>query len=241
MEEIVLKSQKGNAVTTSILIASKFGKEHRNVMRDILNLSEKIDALKFEQMFYITKLPDSYGRLQNSYIMNRDGFSLLVMGFTGSEALKFKIEFIEAFNKMEAIIKQSLPQTFAEALQLAADQQKQIEEKQRQLELQQPKVLFADSVATSEKSILIADLAKIIKQNGVDVGQNRLFEWLRNAGFLLKKGNYYNTPSQIAMEMGLFEIKEQTINKPDGDIIVKLTTKVTGKGQVYFINKFIKK
>lgn len=104
---------------------------------------------------------------------------------------------------------------------------------------QQPKVLFADAVATSERSCLVAELAKILQQNGVNISQNRLFGWLRDNGYLCSKGEYYNQPTQRAMELGLFEVKKTAINKPDGSVLVSCTTKITGKGQVYFVNKFL--
>jgi phage antirepressor YoqD-like protein len=104
-----------------------------------------------------------------------------------------------------------------------------------------PKVLFADSVSASHTSILVGELAKLLRQNGVEVGQNRLFEILRNEGYLLRGGSGRNMPTQRAMERGLFEIKEITINRSDGGIDVKRTTKVTGKGQVFFVNKFLAK
>lgn len=107
-------------------------------------------------------------------------------------------------------------------------------------EKNQPKVLFADSVSASHTSILIGELAKLLKQNGVDTGQKRLFEWLRNNGYLIKrKGTDRNMPTQKSMEMGLFEVKETVISHSDGHTSVSKTTKVTGRGQVYFINKFL--
>lgn len=128
------------------------------------------------------------------------------------------------------------------------------EEKQKRIEAEQkvefaeqtiknnaPKVLFADAVSTSQRSCLVAELAKILQQNGVNIGQNRLFAWMRENGYLCSKGQYYNQPTQKAMDLGLFELKQTTINKPDGSILVSTTTKVTGKGQVYFVNKFLGK
>lgn len=103
---------------------------------------------------------------------------------------------------------------------------------------QAPKVLFADAVATSHTSILIGDLAKLLKQNGVDTGQKRLFEQLRTDGYLIKSGNSKNMPTQRSMEMGLFEVKESTLVNSDGSTRITRTTKVTGKGQVYFVNKY---
>lgn len=117
--------------------------------------------------------------------------------------------------------------------------QKTIENQKKQLEEQKPKVIFADAVASSKGTILIRELAKILKQNGVDIGEKRLYKWLRDNGYLIKqKGSDYNTPTQRAMNLKLFEVKETNINTSDGTIIISKTTKVTGKGQIYFINKF---
>lgn len=107
-------------------------------------------------------------------------------------------------------------------------------------ERMRPKEIFADAVSASHTSILIGDMAKLLKQNGVDIGQKRLFEWLRTNGYLIKrKGADWNMPTQRSMELGLFEVKESTINNPDGSVRINKTTKVTGKGQQYFINKFL--
>ena len=108
-------------------------------------------------------------------------------------------------------------------------------------ETMKPKALFADAVATSHTSILIGDLAKLIRQNGVDIGQNRLFAWLRDHGYLISKGDRRNMPTQRAMDLELFDIKERTFQNPDGSVRITKTTKVTGKGQQYFINKFLQK
>lgn len=113
---------------------------------------------------------------------------------------------------------------------------------QQKVEEQKPKVLFADAVATAKNSILVGELAKLLKQNGIDIGQNRLFQWLRDNGYLIKrKGTDYNMPTQYAMELGLFEVKETTITHSDGHISINKTPKITGKGQIYFINKFKEK
>lgn len=119
--------------------------------------------------------------------------------------------------------------------------QRQIEERNRQIEAMQPKAIFADAVSASKTSILIGDLAKLICQNGYQIGQKRLFEWLRQNGFLIKSGASRNMPTQRYVEQGLFEIKESNVQNPDGSIRITKTTKVTGKGQVYFVNKFAEK
>lgn len=109
------------------------------------------------------------------------------------------------------------------------------------IEADKPKVLFADSVAAAKNSILIGDLAKLIRQNGVDIGQKRLFQWMRDNGFLIKCGESRNMPTQKGMELELFDVKETTINNPDGSVRITKTPKVTGKGQAYFINRFLAK
>lgn len=133
------------------------------------------------------------------------------------------------------------PDAMIKTLQvLKEERNKRIEAENKAKELQ-PKALFADAVATNQRSCLIAELAKILQQNGMNIGQNRLFKWLRENGYLCNKGQYYNQPTQKAMQMGLFEIKQTKINKPDGSVLVSTTTKVSGKGQVYFVNKFLGK
>lgn len=107
------------------------------------------------------------------------------------------------------------------------------------IEQQKPQVLFAKAVETSETSILVGQLAKLLTQNGVNIGQNRLFSWLRENGYLGKKGAHYNEPTQYAVERGWFEVVERTMQNPDGSVRITRTTKVTGKGQVYFINKLL--
>lgn len=140
----------------------------------------------------------------------------------GKQYREYFLEVEKAWNSPEAIM--------ARALQVA----------NRLLEEAKPKVLFADAVATAKTSILIGDLAKLLRQNGILIGQNRLFERLRNDGYLIKKrGASYNLPTQSSMERGLFEIKESTGINPDGSVRVNKTTKVTGKGQLYFVNVFL--
>lgn len=124
----------------------------------------------------------------------------------------------------------------ASLLQQAADQ---LREKDIQIEKMKPKALFADAVATSKNDILIGQLAKILKQNGYNTGQNRLFKWLREHHYLCAKGIRYNQPTQKAMNLGLFKVRERTVNNPDGSTRITVTTKVTGKGQQYFINRFL--
>jgi anti-repressor protein len=162
------------------------------------------------------------------------------MGFTGAEAMQWKIKYLEAFNKLEAFWN-SPEQIMARALRIAdktiASLEQKLQQKDFQIEAQKPKVLFADAVETSKTSILVGELAKIICQNGYQIGQKRLFQWLRENGYLMKATNL---PTQRYIEQGLFEIKESTIQTPDGAVRITKTTKVTGKGQIYFVDKFLR-
>lgn len=131
----------------------------------------------------------------------------------------------------------------AKALMVAQKQIEQrnaiIEQQKAQIELDKPKTIFADAVSASKTSILVGDLAKLICQNGYQIGQKRLFDWLRNNGYLIKSGQSKNMPMQRFVEQGLFEIKESSVQNPDGSVRITKTTKITGKGQIYFVNKFV--
>lgn len=144
----------------------------------------------------------------------------------------------EYFIECEKIAKEQqpkLPQTYSEALRALADKAEEAERLQQKIAQDKPKVLFAEAVTASESTILIGELAKLLKQNGVEIGQNRLFFWLRSNGYLTKK----NQPTQYAMNLSLFEVLERTVLNHDGSVRTTFTTKVTGKGQVYFIQKFL--
>ncbi|RND95701.1 phage regulatory protein, Rha family [Lacticaseibacillus paracasei] len=239
MNELVIMHNK-QAVTTSLRVAEVFGKDHKHVLETISNLAAEKSAAKF----FAETTYDNRGKQYPMYYMNRDGFTLLAMGFTGKKALQFKIQYIQAFNSMETQIRTgyAIPGSYAEALKLAANQAEKIERQKQTIAIQAPKALFADAVATSQTTILVGDLAKVLKQNGVDIGAKRLFAWLREQGYLIKRiGADYNSPTQRAMELGLFEVKETAISHSDGHVTVQKTPKVTGKGQQYFINKFLQK
>ena len=156
----------------------------------------------------------------------------------GMELRQYFIDLEKAWNTPEQIMARALKMADAEMERLKADNQYLIADNKRM----RPKEIFADAVATSHTSILIGDLAKLLKQNGIATGQKRLFEWMRENGYLIKrKGSDWNMPTQKAMELGLFEVKESTVNNPDGSVRINRTTKVTGKGQQYFVNKFLKR
>lgn len=147
----------------------------------------------------------------------------------GKEVRQYFIQVERDYNSPEKIMARALLMANNKVLTL-----------ETQVEELKPKALFADAVAASKTSILMGELAKLLNQNGVEIGGTRLFAWMRENGYLIKrKGQDWNTPTQRAMEMGLFEIKERTHSNPDGSIIISKTTKVTGKGQQYFITKFL--
>lgn len=153
----------------------------------------------------------------------------------GKEVRQYFLELERRWNSPEAVMNRALEYSRKQVKALMEEKQGLIEENK---ELK-PKALFADAVSTSNESILIGQLAKLIRQNGYEIGQNRLFEWMRENEYLIKKGERYNQPTQKSMDLGLFEVKERTITNPDRSTRITLTTKVTGKGQVYFINKFL--
>lgn len=147
----------------------------------------------------------------------------------GKLARQYFIQIEKDWNSPEKVM--------ARALQIAKDRIARLETKVQE---DKPKVLFADAVSASHTSILVGELAKLLRQNGADIGQNRLFAWLRDNGYLIRRGGTdYNMPTQRSMEMGLFDIKETAITRGDGSITISKTVKVTGKGQTYFVNKFL--
>lgn len=154
----------------------------------------------------------------------------------GKAVRQYLIDLEKAWNTPEHVMARALKFADKEIKKLKKSNAELLEDNKRM----KPKEIFADAVSASHTSILVGDMAKLLKQNGVDIGQKRLFEWLRENGYLIKrKGSDWNMPTQKSMEMGLFDIKESTVNNPDGSVRINRTTKVTGKGQQYFINKFL--
>ena len=243
--------ENGRLVTESLIVAEVFGKEHKNVLRDIeeLGCSAEFSRLNFEQSTYVNERGREYPRI----IMTEQGLVLLVMGYTGDKAMEYKERYIAEFDRMRAELAKPRMLTRLELIDMAREselgrieaEQKLLEsdrknaEMQAQLQEAAPKLMFADAVTTSHNTILIRELAVILKQNGVEMGQNRLFEELRERGYLIKRnGTDRNMPTQRSMELGLFQVKETPIIHSDGQISVSKTPKVTGRGQVYFVNLF---
>lgn len=207
----------------------------------VKNTADRLDQDEVGQ----TEVIDSLGRKQTATIINESGLYNVILRSDKPEAKPFRkwvtSEVLPSIRKNGGYIadQENLTpeQILAKAVLLARNV---IEEKDRQLETMRPKALFADAVSTSRNSILVGDMAKLLKQNGVEIGQKRLFGWLRDHGYLVKqKGASWNMPTQRSMEAGLFEIKETAVSHSDGSITVSKTTKITGKGQVFFVNKFM--
>ena len=243
MNDIILSMQNGEPVVSSRQIAESFEKRHDHVMRDIEDIMRGLPKNGDTPMFYKTEyVHEQNGQSYPMYLMNRDGFTLLAMGFNGKAALEWKLKYIAAFNEMEKKLAEKPQLTRSQLLATALiAAHEELEEKDKQIETMKPKVLFADAVSASKKSILVGELAKLLSQNGINIGQNRLFDWMRKNGYLIKdpKRSDYNLPTQRSMEKGLFEIKETTIQHSD-HVSINRTPKVTGKGQVYFVNLFLK-
>lgn len=206
---------------------------YQNGSRDINRHVDEEDRLK-------TMVFDG-NQNKETIVINESGVYALIFGSKLPSAKKFKHWVTsEVLPQIRKTGNYKMPGTYAEALRELADQAERNEALLLENKEMKPKALFADAVNDSDTDILVGDLAKLIKQNGHDIGQKRLFQWMRDNGYLMKSGNSKNLPTQKAMQLGLFRIKERTINNPDGSIRITKTTKVTGKGQIYFVNKFIK-
>lgn len=188
------------------------------------------------------------GQNRETFLINESGLYSLILGSKLPSAKRFKhwvtSEVLPAIRQNGVYMTDDKaydithnPGSLADLLLQAGEQLKQ---KEIIIQEMKPKALFADAVTTSHTSILVGDLAKIIKQNGYEIGQKRLFEWLRQNGYLIKSGSSKNMPTQKSMDLHLFEVKESTVQNPDGSVRVTRTPKCTGEGQVYFINKFLK-
>lgn len=233
---------------TSLEIAELVGREHKSVMRSIREMEEgwvKIRGCKFALTSREVQQPNGGIREVPCYELNKIECLYIATKFNDEARAKLVIrwEELETKGRTGGFV---VPQTFSQALMLAARQQEEIERQQKTIEAKDrkiaedaPKVVFSDAVVGSKSSCLIGELAKILTQNGYQIGQNRLFEKLRNEGYLGSKGEYYNIPNQKFIEQGLFELKKTT-HSENGVMKSSVTPKVTGKGQQYFINKYLK-
>lgn len=222
-------------------VAEMTGKQHKNLLADIRGYVDELGKLKIQPTDFFQE--STYRTTQNKempcYLVTKKGCEFIAHKLTGIKGTEFTAKYINRFHQMEEVVQNHVPQG-QELIALAVLEANRLLEEQRvQIEEMKPKALFADAVSASKTSILIGELAKILKQNGVNIGQNRLFAWMRNNGYLIKSGERYNQPTQYSMERGLFELKERVVTNPDGSVRTTVTTKVTGKGQQYFINRFL--
>ena len=240
----VFKNQEFGSVRTLVIdnepwFIGKDVAEALGYKRPTKAIQDRVDAVDKDEV----PIQDSIGRMQKTPIINESGLYSLIFGSELESAKKFKrwvtSEVLPALRKtgQYQVKELSGQELMAKAL---IEAQNVLAAKDKQIEAMKPKVVFADAVATSHTSILVGELAKILKQNGIDMGQKRLFAWLREKGYLIKRqGTDYNMPTQKAMDLGLFEIKEGSYVNGSGVNITTKTPKVTGKGQQYFINKFL--
>ena len=217
MNEIVYKSQKGNPVTNSLLVAEKFEKNHKHVLEAIRGMLLTAENSAVKNMFFETTYKNTRNQKQPIFVMNRDGFSLLVMGFTGEKALNFKIEFIEAFNKMETAMKSLNPANLSklEILQMAIESENKAIALETEVKALKPKADFADRVIDTDAKVDIGQAAKLLK---LPFGRNTFFKTLREKGIFFKNRN---EPKQEYIERGYFELRQHLVpTEHHGDLSV---------------------
>ncbi|WP_131044544.1 phage antirepressor KilAC domain-containing protein [Clostridioides difficile] len=252
MNNLTIIKQNNKYLVESREVAELIEKDHNQLLRSIrgyISVLEQSAKLHTDDFFIESTYKNENNQKYPCYLLTKKGCDMVANKMTGEKGIIFTAIYVTKFEEMEQELKEQqpkLPTTYKEALQqllIEVEEKEQLQlenqEKDKVIQLQQPKVLFADAVSTSNNSILVGELAKLIKQNGVDIGQNRLFAWMRENGYLIKrKGEDYNIPTQKSMNLRIMEVKKRVINNPDGSTKVTRTVKITGKGQVYFVNKF---
>ena len=225
-------------------VAEMVGKEHKNIIRDIRGYVKELGELKIEPTDFFTEseYTDKSNRKKPCYLVSKKGCEFIAHKLTGVKGTEFTAKYINRFHDMEEVIQENVIPQGKELLALAVlEAQKTIEEKDAQIEEMKPHAILGKAITTANTSILVGDMAKILRQNGVNIGGQRFFEYLRKKGYLIKrKGADWNLPTQRSMEMGLFEIKESVHIDGNGCNKISRTPKITGKGQNYFVNKFLR-
>lgn len=240
-DEIILKEVNGEVTANSREVAERFEKRHSDVLEKIVKLEGEIQPTENSaRYFQASEYVDLKGETRKEYLLTRDGFSLIVMGFTGKKALEWKLKYIEAFNKMEEVIKdqtiKALPQTYKEALIQLLENVEKNELLLAENERLEPLAKFAEQVTESSNAIDIGDFSKIVKSEVIDLGRNKLFEWLRNQKILMSD----NVPYQKYIDNDWFKVIELTKENSYG---TKCFTKtlITGRGQVQIVKKLREK
>lgn len=238
MNKLTIFENGGKLYTDSREVARMIGKRHADLLESISNYGSILTNGNFRSLdFFVPQTyTDAKGETRPCYDCTKKGCDMIANKLTGQKGVLFTAAYVSAFEQMLeqlTVERFNLPRTYSDAMRLAADFAEQIE-------ADKPKVLFAEAVEAAHTSILVGELAKLLKQNGCDVGQNRLFRRLREDGYLIRRrGTDYNMPTQKSVGLGLFEIKESTITNRNGCVQITKTPKVTGKGQRYFINKYL--
>ncbi|HGT1502561.1 Rha family transcriptional regulator [Clostridioides difficile] len=224
MNDLTIIKQNNQFLVESREVAELIEKKHDNLLRDIRGykkILEDSSNLRSQDFFIESTYINTQNKIQPCYLLTKKGCDMVANKMTGEKGIIFTAIYVTKFEEMEQELKEQqpkLPTTYKEALQqllIEVEEKEQLQlenqEKDKVIQLQQPKVLFADAVASSDDSILVGELAKLIKQNGVDIGQNRLFAWMRENGYLIKrKGEDYNIPTQKSMNLGIMEVKKKS-------------------------------
>ena len=238
MENLITRTEDGKLVVSSRQVAKDFKKEHNDIKKRIRELIRDMGEIS-HNYFILSKYKDSLNRSQEEYLLTRDGFSLLVMGFTGTKALEWKLKYIEAFNVMERKLKEiSKPDSYMiddpiERAKRWIEEREQYNKVAAELEEQNS---FVNKISASENSLLVREVAKLASKGNITIGEKALWNKLREWGYISKKST---EPMQSAINAGWFEVIERVVER-DGKSFVYRTTKVTNKGQVHIIKKLSK-
>lgn len=242
MTKLTVLNREGTLLVESREVAEMTEVRHADLMRSISGYIRILENAKLRsQDFFISSnyKVEGNNKTYDCFLLTRKGCDMVANKMTGEKGVLFTAAYVTQFEQMERRLSSpQIPQSLPEALRLAADLAEQKEMLKLQIERDRPKVVFAEALETSRDSVLVADMAKILKQNGIEIGEIRFFKWLRENGYLIKAGSERNMPTQRSMELKIMEIKiGQRASATEGFKQTR-TPKITGKGQIYFINKF---
>lgn len=256
MNEINLQNSNGQVVVSSRDVAEKFRKRHTHILDTLKGYFNDLSTAEFSALFNLSEYKASNGKTNYEYLMNRDGFSLLAMGFTGKDALKWKLKYIDAFNNMEEKLKSGNLISEEEKLKLKLFSKDPMEVAMAHNQLVElatapliaeneelrPKAEFHDAVHTSVNSISVGKFSGVLQKNEIfkKFGRNKLFQWLRDNDYLCVCGDLKNKPTQKALSCGYMDYDEYITDNGHGESITTYKPLITGKGQIYFTEKLIK-
>ena len=242
--KLTLISLNGKFLADSREVAEMVGKRHDHLLRDIdgyFNILTTAPNLGVSEFFLESTYQDGSGRTLKCYLLTKKGCDMVANKMIGEKGILFTAVYVTKFEEMESQLNKPLyvlPQTKIEAMEAYLEEMKKNVLLEAKIEADRSKVHFAEALQISTDSILIGELAKLLKQNGIDIGGQRLFKQLREEGYLMKQGEQYNMPTQRSMDLGVMEVKTGTRQGSEGAVHITRTPKITGKGQMYFINKF---